>query len=512
MSFGCRFAVLLSLIAIAAPGFAQEDEPKRKRRKPKAPPIVDTEVVAAPEEKPAEAAPAEPVEEEAKPEPREPRRVKKKRKKQEAPPEPIQTSAALSGRLGLENIYFLETERMRHERLQLNLKQTASFGDALKTTIDGRFRADGALYPSEGSSSHYPKSVRDDEMSELELRQGFIDWMVGEFRLKVGVQQIDWVESLSPKTSDVITPLDLRHGGFGTSSEIIEPVFAINANHPAPKGALEWLVVPNAKMHRTAEGPNGYGYTEMLDAIAGPNAVVDHRLPQKNGKEVEGGLRYLLYFDRWDASLLAYRGHQRSPAMRLFPLSPTQNLLIQDHPRANTFGTSVSMSTDAFVGRFFVYYEPNRRPALEVFATPALTPDTLLRSSEDRVRGGFGLDYVHSKHFKIYTETVRTETVYERAVNSQAVPVEKERNEDYVASLRITNETFTDWVLAIDASFFSPERAQIVSPEIQYTYKGIYRATAGARLIRSFDTASPVYYLKDSSQAYLALTRLFNVQ
>ncbi len=422
------------------------------------------------------------------------------------------SSASLSGRVGVYNVYFLDHDRLRHQRYELNLKQTAAYDSGLTTIIEGRFRADAALAPNMGAYEYLAKPVRDDEFTEADIRQAYVDWLVGELRFKVGVQQIDWVESLSLKTSDVITPLDLRHGGFGAASDIIEPVFAVSANHVFPLGALDWLVVPNAKMHRLAAGDNSYGYQDMLNDIAGPNAVVEHRLPTKHVNGVEAGLRYLMYFDGWDASLLAYRGHQRSPTMRVFPLSLSQNLLLQDHPRVNTFGASASMSTDAVVARVFAYVEPDRRPALEVFTVPGLIPDATERSTEDRQRIGIGFDYVHSKHFKIYTETLRTETTYDSStVVTKRAPA-KSKSEDFVASMRMTNETFADWLLSLEVSMFTPKKASIFSPEIQYTLDGTYRIALGARVVRSFANDSPLYYLRESSQAYLALHQLFNVQ
>lgn len=138
---------------------------------------------------------------------------------------PIAAQTTLTGNIKHQSAYFLKSQRLRHHRYQLMLKQNSTVTPTLNSVVEGRFRFDAALYPG-APQADLPRSVRDDEMLEAEARQVYLDYLSDYFSSKIGIQQIDWVDSLSPRTSDTLTAIDLRYGGNGSSQDILEPVFA----------------------------------------------------------------------------------------------------------------------------------------------------------------------------------------------------------------------------------------------------------------------------------------------
>jgi hypothetical protein len=116
---------------------------------------------------------------------------------------------SITGRFGNYSAAFLEDKRIRHHRYELYLRQDAKVSSSLTTVIAGRMRFDAALYPNSAAPRNYGREVRHDEMDEAEARLAYFDYLGDAITLKLGLQQIDWIESLSPRTSDVITALDL---------------------------------------------------------------------------------------------------------------------------------------------------------------------------------------------------------------------------------------------------------------------------------------------------------------
>jgi len=111
----------------------------------------------------------------------------------------------LRGRASQTARYFLEDERLRHQITEISLRQVADVREGMTTVIDGRFRYDSALFPSPSIQfRHYSKEVRNDEGFEAEARQIYVDWLTEHWAVKLGRIQFDWMDSLSPRTSDAV--------------------------------------------------------------------------------------------------------------------------------------------------------------------------------------------------------------------------------------------------------------------------------------------------------------------
>ncbi len=125
----------------------------------------------------------------------------------------------LTGKVGNYSAYFLDKERVRHHRYELYLNQKTNYSFRFTSMIEARFRFDAAMLDDENATEqNIAKDVREDELSEGEVRQAYFDYLGDLFRATIGIQKIDWVESLSAASNDIMTPLDYRHGGFGDSS------------------------------------------------------------------------------------------------------------------------------------------------------------------------------------------------------------------------------------------------------------------------------------------------------
>ena len=453
----------------------------------------------------------------------------------------------LYGRVSQTARFFLTDERLRHQITEISLRQVADVREGVTTVIEGRFRYDSALFPAPTVPlRHYSKEVRNDEGFEADSRQVYLDWLTDNWAIKAGRIQFDWMDSLSPRTSDAVTALDLRFGGFDNASQIIEPVEALSANTSLGFGSIEFMVVPRAKHHRLPKGENGYGYVErvngLLDGVgrvlaaSGVRgsirpALVSSQIPVDTS-EVEFGGRFLASAKGIDFSAFAWHGHQRTPSLELTILegegSVAQSQLwdlhaTEQYPRMNSYGAFASYGAEASVFRLFSLYEPGRAPGILVedelaafLTVGSLDPSRLFggrayrrEAVEDRLRGGSGFDYVFSKHLKVYSEGYMTfSRVTGRALGGAGT---QDLVKDHTATVRLTNESFEDLFISCDATITGPKRSWLVNPDVTLEWRGAetskntWKLSFGGWFVQSESDQSALSILREARQVYMRL-------
>lgn len=414
-----------------------------------------------------------------------------------------QAENSLSGRIGNYSAYFFDDQRLRHHRYEFHLKQTATLSPRLLTVVSGRARADLALAPNDWAPRNYfPASVQDDEYLEAEPREVYADYLSDIARVKVGLQQIDWVESLAPFLADLLTPQDLRHGGFGDADQVIVPVMALNANHKLGGGSIDWLVIPFPSSSRIPNGENGYGYLPFIERQVAPSTalITEEKIPHRVN-EIEFGARYMMSLGGVDLTFLAFRGHQRTPALTITPTGVGQVSVVQSYPRLVTLGISSSYSDEAWVARLFAYVEPTRAPRAFVQSPGAVGV------TARRFRIGTGFDYVFSSDLKVYSEFLIT-----REDESNDDGSGRTTKHDYIATLRLTNESFNATTLSLNMTVTFPEVSYVINPDATWGYRKAFRFSVGGRFIRSESPTSDFEVLKSVSQVYGSVAYLFDVK
>lgn len=443
---------------------------------------------------------------------------------------------------GVESIYFTDEyiQRIRHNRYSLNLKQNVAYSFRLKSVVEGRFRFDAAVYDDEKATwRHLPESIRNDEMIDAEAREINLDYLGDSFRLTAGLQLIQWVESLSPYNNDMMNPIDLRHGAFGDDREVLIPRGAILLNHQlfADLGSLEWLVVPYPAVSRLPKEENGYGLFDFIRRETdGIQTTIDSKGVEYGKDHVEAGLRYLTRFSDFDLSILAFRGHQARPVVEIENINEGESYNATfAFPMTNTFGSTLTWAGDGgLVTRFIAFHEPRRTPPAVILNEEAGDEGRY----EKRTRIGIGLDYVFSKHLKLYSEqfATRSEIIPDLPDSSgsggkkddgddgfddeDSATTESDEDDleiknprdDFITTIRLTNETFENVELVLDAIYATPYKGHIVAPAIRAKFWGSYRMALGGRFIQSFDRRSPFEVLKNSSQVYVSLNKVFSVE
>ncbi len=397
--------------------------------------------------------------------------------------------------------YFLEDKKIRHHRYELFLAQkTEIIPYRFSSIIEGRGRVDFALFNDSNAPrrNEYDARVVSDEKQEGEFRQFYFDYLGDTLQIKSGIRQIDWMETLITNAQVTTTPLDLRHGGMGDSGDLIEPQLLLSVSHGLFDGNLEWLIIPEPKSHKLPKGENGYGYVKKFQQSFYPlRPVIIEEKIGTNPDAFEFGSKYSLLIESWEWNVMAYHGHRKLPSYEILSMSTFDVFLREYYSEQNTFSTGFSYSTEDAIMRMNVLLQPSYDPTLQPEKAGFNNP----KSKEQLIRFGFGLDYVVSKHFKIYSEQFFSRTDFSHQENWTAKNDEYPQI-DYSANVRLTNETWDDVLLQLDSSLSKPKDGYYLSPSLKWEMNGNFRLTLGGRFFESQDEKSPYDVMKNSSQIF----------
>ena len=238
--------------------------------------------------------------------------------------------------------------------------------------------------------------------ADVDLREYYLLWTMGNFRIKAGRQQIVWGEADAIRISDIINPLDFSKDYTTTaygmdwedvripqrmidityvvpnSPEQVEIEFVLNPEDSrihtyAPYGELYYGVPGDMSLIGTDDlltnyfGLGAFGpYTpkSMNDAFGD---AIDDANPDSNSASFSGGMRARAVLGGWDTHLFYYYQRAQNPVLTSsgnfsfvlpFPWDVyDENLDVKAHfPHKNTIGATVNyfhdLSGTVFRGEF----------------------------------------------------------------------------------------------------------------------------------------------------------------
>ncbi|MCX6126865.1 MAG: hypothetical protein NTV34_19245 [Proteobacteria bacterium] len=410
-------------------------------------------------------------------------------------------------------IYFRSTSRVRHHLVTLGLLQDAEISDNWASTMEGRVVYDAAVSPNKLSPQRdLHQDVRRDERFDAACRQFHLTYSADSFRARIGQQKIDWVDSIFPQSSDFMTPMDLRRGGFGEPSDLIVPTQAVTLSHSFPlQSQLEWVVAA-PKTSKLPAGPNGYGFYESLGEELPNQALTVETQPIPDSHEqMEGGLRFQLSVPSIDLSLFAYRGHNRLPNLEIqtFVDGSHSRLELQYAPLTTYGGALSATASNSTVVRFFALLEPLRQPSLRL-----KLPSSRTVSSDwtRRYRVGLGLDQVLLDRVKFYSEWNYTKTTPVQSGDLQEINMvsdkfEQNERPNHGFNYRISYEYDDQTKIVWDGLYTGPERSYIVAPMVSHKIYDDLELSGGIRFVKSFSDRSQLDVLRNSSQYIASIER-----
>jgi len=418
-------------------------------------------------------------------------------------------AAKLTTSQKFESLYLIKPSSLRHNKLTLSLRYEADLTDAWSFVTDGLVSYDAALANcAQCTQKDLPDNVRRDELYQDDLRELHVTYSGDHARARVGRIKFDWIDSIFPQSSDFVTAVDLRGGGYGEMGDVIIPTEAFDLTHDfVADSRLEWMIARPTES-RLPKGPNGYGFYEYFaDSLPDRELEIKNNRVPRTWNQAEYGVRWMRSAPSADFSLFAYRGHNRIPNIMIQPaLSQTKTGVDFTYDRLTTYGATVTKTmSDDTVGRMFSYLEPDRAPALVV-----LRPSGASRSSGStrRYRVGIGLDHVLTDRLRVYSDAymTRIEKTSQGDLTSAYQSYDK-NHRDYNLNYRISYDLVEQTKMILDGMCTGPERSFLVSPQIAAPIFDDYTLAAGARYVKSYSDQSQLDLLRDTSHVFLTLER-----
>ncbi|MFZ2301040.1 MAG: hypothetical protein WAW10_04100 [Gallionella sp.] len=318
------------------------------------------------------------------------------------------------------------------ERAQIKLDAT---GDAWRLLVKGDLA--------------YDHLGRQDES---ELREGYIDYVGGNWDLRLGRQIITWglgdlvfVNDFFPKDHEALfagRPLEYLKRGVDAVKLGAYPEFA----------SFELVLAPNFRESRISDA-NRFRLYDPMPAVVNRETV----------KPGQGDIGLRAYRDvaGYDAALYWYRGFQRTPSMRPDNMAATTKITYF-YPRLSVYGASLSgRAGEGVLSLEAAYYDSHDDRAGNDFAVP---------NSQTRLLAGYQIQPAEdtSLGFQYYAEAMHDYGAYRVALPTN-FPIDKRWSHTVTARL---TQLFLHQTLRLSAyaSYNASNGDHFVNPELRYSF------------------------------------------
>lgn len=299
---------------------------------------------------------------------------------------------------------------------------------------------------------------------EAELREGYADYVAGNWDLRVGRQVITWglgdllfVNDVWAKDHEAMfagRPMEYLKRGMDAVKLSAYPEFA----------AFELVVAPDFRASRTPDANRFHLYDPMP-------SVTNRSTVTPDGTET--ALRIYRDIAGWDAALYLYRGYQRTPSMRPdSTTAPTQISYV--YPKLSVIGASASGRLgEGVLSLEAAHYDSPEDRAGNDFTVP---------NAETRLLAGYqlqpGTDL--SVGLQYYLEHMHDYAAY---LAAQPVGFPVERRTRQTVTLRLTQSWLHQTLrLSVYASSRLHDGDSFINPELRYSFNDRLWGALGANL------------------------------
>ncbi|MDL1981366.1 MAG: DUF1302 domain-containing protein [Deltaproteobacteria bacterium] len=193
----------------------------------------------------------------------------------------------------------------------------------------------------------YAEKVERDQEDDIELRDTYLDFSIGNLDLRVGKQQIVWGEAVGLFFADVVNPKDLREFVLPDLDQIRIPVWATDVEYYMGDNHLELIWIPILEFNKT--GVSGSEF-EFYTTPAPSSILVNYeseREPSNDLKNSECGIRLSRFMAGWDLSVFYFYGYDYFPApfrtIGIDPLTSQTTFTVKpEYKRLNIFTLTFS--------------------------------------------------------------------------------------------------------------------------------------------------------------------------
>lgn len=359
---------------------------------------------------------------------------------------------------------------LSEERLQLKLSETSKDGSAsffLRTD----FFHDGVA-----------------EKSDLEVREGYIDYTKGRIDLRLGRQIITWGTGDLLFINDVF-PKDYEAFYSGRPLEYLKaPVDGLKIGLSSAVSA-EVVAIPTFEPNRLP-GSDRFYLFDPFPSAAG-------RVTEKPGErlnDTEFAARLYRYIGSADISLYAYKGFSRMPGMRANQAMTTATTF---YPELSVYGASITGNIISGIGNLEAgYYDSTDDRSGK---------DPAVENSKWKFMAGYrkeaGTDLTVGVQY--YMEVMDDYSDYKGSLPA-GFPKE-DRIRDY-ATLRLTKMLLYQTLRLLLFTIYSPsDEDYLLNPEASYKLTDELSLTVGGNVFGGKDDFTPFGQLEKNDNMYANL-------
>ncbi len=356
---------------------------------------------------------------------------------------------------------------------------------AIEPRIDLRFSSDTrltgtVLVRSDFADNLEPGQPSDDfrsaassrwtigDYTDVELRELFVNFDVGEALVRLGKQQVVWGQADGLRVLDVINPLSFREFILPDFEDRRIPLWMVNAEVPIADVALQILWIPDQTYDDFPDAEGTYAFTapRFRPALENqePAQLQSFKKPNSVLKDSDVGLRLSTFTGGWDLTANYLYHYQDQPVLEL-DRSGAVTQVIPTYKRTHLAGVSASTAFADFVFRGELGYSTDR------YFTSNDSASGVEKSHE--LSGVLGLDYSG------LTDTLISGQFFQSSVSGSGgmLRPQHERSLSLLVRRDFANDTLTAEVLAIHNTNDSDGLVQL---ELSYQLTSNMTLAAGA--------------------------------
>lgn len=251
----------------------------------------------------------------------------------------------------------------------------ADLGALGSLTAIGRIRADPAdeLEPGQPDASNDFRSPPTrrlfvGDVTDIELREFYLDRYVGDIFLRLGKQQIVWGQADGLRVLDIVNPFHFREFILPAFEDRRIPIWTAQAEVPIGPVTAQFLWIPDHTVDDVPEPGATFAFTSPFvvpepspEVIgAGPVVTADPERPDDFLADDDVGLRLTAFLGGWDLSLnYLYHYDDQAIAFRE-PLAGGGARFVPRYERTHVIGGTFSNAFGDFTLRGETAYSTDR--------------------------------------------------------------------------------------------------------------------------------------------------------
>ena len=347
-------------------------------------------------------------------------------------------------------------------RSRAELGSNGKLGDGLKWKLGARFDYDFAYT----TSDFYPSDVKADQRSNIELRENYLDYGLGNWEFRLGKQHVVWGEMVGLFFADVVSARDLREFVLPEFDQMRTTQWAARAEYFGDDVHAELLWIPVASYDNI--GKPGAEFFPYQPTYGLPNVrYLEESRPKRDADNMNYGLRLSTLTHGWDISGFYYRSSDINQTFYRTALTPTSIEYQARHDRINQWGGTVSKDFGDIVLKAEGVYTSGRS-----FTTVDL-------SDSDGVVRQNTIDWAAGLDFTLPAETRFNVQLFQRQFLNYNPGLIPDRHENGY-SLLLNNKFYANW--EAQAMFISSLNRTdwLFRPRIAWAFERNWRVVLGA--------------------------------